>query len=94
MNCDRNGRYLFVCPYIRDRLDISTVSYQEAITSAIPPDTLSLLQPRIDYLIQTFPGSLWNDNSHQNRMRILNYELGYVHGRNTKAYYLFVLNFR
>lgn len=87
MKCQENRRYQIVCPYIRDRLEISTVSYKEAIYSAMPSNTLALLQPRIDNLIQAFPGSLWFDDAHKNRMEVLNYELGYVNGRNTRSYY-------
>lgn len=87
MDCSRSGNYTSACPFIQDRIDVGTVSYKEAIHAAFHPNALSLLQPRIDTLIQQFPGSLWKDECHQNRMEVMNYDLGYVYRRNTREYY-------
>lgn len=45
------------------------------------------MKPRLNQLIEEFPGSLWHDVCHQNRMETKNYDLGYVHGRNCNEYY-------
>lgn len=74
-----------VCPHIDHRMELGLISYREAVLSIIP-NTPRLL-PRLDNLIQQYPGYLWLSAEHKNRMDCLNYELGYVHRRNTNQYY-------
>ena len=74
-----------VCPHIDHRMELGLVTYREAVLSIIP-NTPRLL-PRLEKLIQQYPGYLWLSAEHKNRMDCLNYELGYVHRRNTNRYY-------
>ena len=74
-----------VCPHIEQRMELGHVTYREAVLSTIP-NTPRLL-PRLEDLIQEHPGYLWLSAEHKNRMDCLNYDLGYVHKRNTNSYY-------
>ena len=74
-----------VCPHIDHRMELGHVTYREAVLSTIP-NTPRLL-PRLEDLIQEHPGYLWLSAEHKNRMDCLNYDLGYVHKRNTNRYY-------
>lgn len=74
-----------VCPYIDRRLEAGLVTYREAVFSTIVCTTR--MMPRLDNLVAQYPGQLWISEAHQNRMECLNYELGFVHKRNTNRYY-------
>lgn len=74
-----------ICPYLEHRMELGLVTYREAVLSTIP-DTPRLLL-RLETLIQQYPGYLWLSAEHKNRMDCLNYELGFVHKRNTNRYY-------
>ena len=52
-----------------------------------------LLAPRLRVLIACFPGSLWKDERHQERMEYAKARLGYYRRRDTPAFYaaLFLL---
>ena len=52
-----------------------------------------LLAPRLRVLITCFPGSLWKDERHQERMEYAKARLGYYRRRDTPAFYaaLFLL---
>ena len=71
----------------REQIKTGTVSYKDAVYAALKSNAVTLMQPRLDRLIREFSGTLWLDDSHQNHMECLNYDLGYVHGRNCNEYY-------
>ena len=74
-----------ICPHIDHRMELGLITYREAVLSVIP--NTPRLMPRLEGLIQQYPGYLWLSTEHKNRMDCLNYELGYVHKRNTNRYY-------
>jgi len=83
--CELRGFPSAVCPHIGHRMELGLVTYREAVLSTIP--NTARLMPRLEKLIQQYPGYLWLSPEHKNRMDCLNYELGYVHRRNTNRYY-------
>lgn len=58
------------------------VGYQEAVMGTMPRHRL--LAPRLRVLITCFPGSLWKDERHQERMEYAKARLGYYRRRDTR----------
>ncbi|MFR0004804.1 MAG: hypothetical protein ACLTFS_15185 [Flavonifractor plautii] len=67
------------------------VGYQEAVMATIPRNRL--LAPRLRALVASFPGSLWKDGTHKERMEYAKTRLHYYRRRDTPAFYaaLFLL---
>lgn len=74
-----------VCPYIKERIEAGVVTYEEAVMAVIPAGLKMKL--RIPPLIASYPGTMWLNDSHKNRMDYMNYQLGYIRKRNTPRYY-------
>lgn len=85
------GCTLPVCPWLAERIEAGVVGYQEAVMGTIPRHRL--IAPRLQVLIASFPGSLWRDERHQERMECAKARLGYYRHRDTPAFYaaLFLL---
>lgn len=66
-------------------------AYQEAVMATIPRNRL--LAPRLRALVASFPGSLWKDGTHKERMEYAKTRLHYYRRRDTPAFYaaLFLL---
>ena len=74
-----------VCPYIEERIEAGVVTYEDAVTSMIP--RARGISKRLPKLFREYPGSLWADTTHKNRMTEFNHRLGYNKRRNTPSYY-------
>ena len=74
-----------ICPYIKERIEAGVVTYEEAVLAIIPAGAKMKL--RLPALIASYPGTMWIDDQHKNRMDYMNYQLGYVRKRNTPRYY-------
>ena len=74
-----------ICPFIAERIEAGTVTYQEAIRSMIPSHCS--MSRRLPQLIQAYPNSLWGDPQHRHRMELFHNRLGYARRRNTPCYY-------
>lgn len=85
------GCTLSACPWLAERIEAGVVGYQEAVMGTMPRHRL--LAPRLRVLIACFPGSLWKDERHQERMEYAKARLGYYRRRDTPAFYaaLFLL---
>ena len=62
----KQGCTLPVCPWLAERIEAGVVGYQEAVMATIPRNRL--LAPRLRALVASFPGSLWKDGTHKERM--------------------------
>lgn len=80
--CDRN---LMKCPWIAERIEAGAVSYQEAVLTAFPGKGLSF--ERLIETIEHYPGTIWLNKQHKDRMEMFNHRLGYVPKRNVPVYY-------
>ena len=69
------GCTLSACPWLAERIEAGVVGYQEAVMGTMPRHRL--LAPRLRVLITCFPGSLWKDERHQERMEYAKARLGY-----------------
>ena len=85
------GCTLSACPWLAERIEAGVVGYQEAVMGTMPRHRL--LAPRLRVLITCFPGSLWKDERHQERMEYAKARLGYYRRRDNPAFYaaLFLL---
>ena len=79
------GCTLSACPWLAERIEAGVVGYQEAVMGTMPRHRL--LAPRLRVLITCFPGSLWKDERHQERMEYAKARLGYYRRRDTPAFY-------
>lgn len=73
------------CPWLAERIEASVVGYREAVLETFPQNLP--LYRRFQLLIKHFPGSLWSNTQHENRMATLDAVMGYRRRRNTYAYY-------
>lgn len=80
-----------VCPWLAERIEAGVVGYQEAVMGAMSQHRR--LMPRLRVLVARFPGSLWRDEAHQERMELARARLGSYRRRDTPAFYaaLFLL---
>lgn len=74
-----------VCPFIAERIEAGTVSYQEAVFSMIPGGCKMIR--RLPLLVHDYPNTFWGDPQHKLRMKLFNNQLGYIPRRNTPRYY-------
>ena len=87
----KQGCTLPVWPWLAERIEAGVVGYQEAVMATIPRNRL--LAPRLRALVASFPGSLWKDGTHKERMEYAKTRLHYYRRRDTPAFYaaLFLL---
>ena len=78
------GCTLSACPWLAERIEAGVVGYQEAVMGTMPRHRL--LAPRLRVLITCFPGSLWKDERHQERMEYAKARLGYYRRRDNPAF--------
>ena len=79
------------CPWLAERIEAGVVGYFEAVRETFAPE--GVLPTRLRQVIASFPGTLWRDDQHQERMEGAKAHLGYCRRRDTPAYYaaLFLL---
>ena len=54
------------CPWMAERIEAGVVSYAEVVRQMFPHD--KRLMARLEPLIRDFPGMLWQDERHRQRM--------------------------
>ena len=62
------------CPWMAERIEAGVVSYAEVVRQMFPHD--KLLMARLEPLIRDFPGMLWKDERHRQRMEGVKIHLG------------------
>lgn len=79
------------CPWLAERIEAGVVGYYEAVQETFGQQ--GILPVRLWPLIASFPGTLWQDSQHPERMERAKARLGYYRRRDTPAYYaaLFLL---
>lgn len=55
------------CPWLAERIEAGVVGYREAVLETFPHERR--LFQRLNLLIKHYPGSLWNNEQHERRMR-------------------------
>ena len=73
------------CPWLAERIEASVVGYREVVMETFPRDRR--LSPRLNLLIEHYPGSLWSNEQHERRMQYQCAVQGYRRRRDTNAYY-------
>ena len=73
------------CPWLAERIEAGAVGYGEAVSGTFRdyPAMLERLRP----LIRLFPGTLWRDEGHRQRMESVKARLGYRRHRDTPAFH-------
>lgn len=79
------------CPWLAERIEAGVVGYLEAVCETFAQQ--SGLPARLRRVIAGFPGTLWRDSQHAERMEQTKTRLGYYRRRDTPSYYaaLFLL---
>lgn len=79
------------CPWLAERIEAGVVGYFEAVYETFA--SRGILPARLRRVIAGFPGTLWRDDRHPERMERAKARLGYYRRRDTSAYYaaLFLL---
>ena len=79
------------CPWLAERIEAGVVGYYEAVYETFAPR--DILPTRLRRIIAAFPGTLWRDSQHPERMERAKARLSYSRRRDTPAYYaaLFLL---
>ncbi len=62
-------------------------AYRENVNTALNFFEDSKIKERINKMINTFPGTLWNSEKHRMNMSEAEYNLGFNQHRNTREYY-------
>jgi len=62
------------CPCLAERMEAGTVGYAEAVAELFP--YRPRLTARIMRLVESFPGTMWQDDAHRKRMETLRLLLG------------------
>ena len=73
------------CPWLAERIEAGVVGYYEAVQETFGQQ--GILPVRLWPLIASFPGTLWQDSQHPERMERAKARLGYYRRRDTPAYY-------
>ena len=73
------------CPWMAERIEAGVVSYAEVVRQMFPHD--KRLMARLEPLIRDFPGMLWKDERHRQRMEGVKIHLGYSKRRDTPAFF-------
>ena len=79
------------CPWLSERIEAGVVGYFEAVCETFA--FRGILPARLRHVIADFPGTLWRDSQHPERMERAKARLGYSRRRDTPAFYaaLFLL---
>ena len=73
------------CPCLAERVEAGTVGYAEAVAELFP--YRPRLTARIMRLAESFPGTMWQDNTHRKRMETLRLLLGCRKERDTPEFF-------
>ena len=73
------------CPWLAERIEADVVSYKEVISETFAD--YHSLRRRLKMLIRLFPGTLWRDDAHRQRMESIKAQLGYRRHRDTPAFF-------
>jgi len=73
------------CPWIAERIEAGVVDYADVVRQTLPG--APKLEARLHKLVQRFPGSLFLDPEHRQRMEARKGRMGYRRKRDTPAYY-------
>ena len=73
------------CPWMAERIEAGVVSYAEVVRQMFPHD--KRLMARLEPLIRDFPGMLWKDERHRQRMEGVKIHLGHSKRRDTPAFF-------
>ena len=73
------------CPWLAERIEAGVVSYNDAVTETFAG--YPALRWRLNLLLRLYPGTLWLDEAHHQRMDWLKLRLGYRRHRDTPTYY-------
>lgn len=72
------------CPWMAERIEAGVVGYAEVVRQMFPHD--KRLMARLEPLIRDFPGMLWQDERHRQRMEGVKIHLGHSKRRDTPAF--------
>lgn len=78
--CPANG-----CPWLAERIEAGVVDYREMVMETF--SAYRCLTPRLNLLVKLFPGTLWTDEAHRQRMEGMKAQLGYRRRRDTPTFY-------
>lgn len=73
--------------YIFTQKEHSHIRYKENVKSSLRFFKNDKIQMRINYIVHTFPESLWCSEKHRRNMSELDFMLGFHKLRNTRQYY-------
>ena len=73
------------CPWMAERIEAGVVGYAEVVRQMFPHD--KRLMARLEPLIRDFPGMLWKDERHRQRMEGVKIHLGHSKRRDTPAFF-------
>ena len=73
------------CPWMAERIEAGVVGYAEVVRQMFPHD--KRLTARLEPLIRDFPGMLWQDERHRQRMEAVKIHLGHSKRRETPAFF-------
>lgn len=73
------------CPWLAERIEAGVVSYNDAVTETFSGH--KALCWRLSLLMRLFPGTLWLNEAHRQRMEWTKARLGYRRHRDTPALY-------
>ena len=73
------------CPWMAERIEAGVVNYAEVVRQMFPHD--KRLMARLEPLIRDFPGMLWKDERHRQRMEGVKIHLGHSKRRDTPAFF-------
>ena len=69
------------CPWMAERIEAGVVGYAEVVRQMFPHE--KRLMARLEPLIRDFPGMLWKDERHRQRMEGVKIHLGHSKRRDT-----------
>ena len=73
------------CPWMAERIEAGVVGYAEVVRQMFPHD--KRLMARLEPLIRDFPGMLWKEERHRQRMEGVKIHLGHSKRRDTPAFF-------
>ena len=79
------------CPWMAERIEAGVVGYAEVVRQMFPHD--KRLMARLEPLIRDFPGMLWQDERHRQRMEGVKIHLGHSKRRDTPAFFAVMFMF-
>lgn len=73
------------CPWLAERIEAGVVSYNDAVAETFAGHPA--LRFRLNLLGRLYPGTLWQNDAHRQRMESMKARLGYRRQRDTPAFY-------